>query len=149
MNDDVSYIKLTKGKVAIVDTDRYEHLIKHKWSTMCNGKNYYAVTSFGVGDGLRKNITMQQMIMNTPKGFCCFHLDGNSLNNTISNLKIITKREVTSRTIRNKSGLIGVTPTKWGRWNAQIYKYGKHYNLGTYDTPEEANGVYLSSLENL
>lgn len=41
----------------------------------------------------------------------------------------------------NASGVRGVCKTKSGRWKARITFRGKHYNLGTFDTLEEAAGA--------
>ena len=41
-----------------------------------------------------------------------------------------------------KSGVRGCYKTKTGKWTAQVYYYKKAYNLGTFDTLEEASAAY-------
>lgn len=81
------------------------------------------------------------------------HIDGNKLNNRISNL-----RDVSGSTNiqnqrkphkRNSTGFLGVTVdnrAKNGRkYMAQIVLGGKHKFLGLYETPELAHEAYLNA----
>jgi hypothetical protein len=45
----------------------------------------------------------------------------------------------------NLIGLKGVGTTNTGRFRARIRKDGKEYQIGTYDTPEEAHAAYVES----
>lgn len=77
-------IKLTKGKVALVDDDDFEHLSQFKWHTQQNG---YACRVVKI-NGKRKGIVMHRVIMNTPDGMETDHIDHNKLNNQKSNLRV-------------------------------------------------------------
>lgn len=84
---------------------------------------------------------------------CIDHIDGNGLNNRISNLR----EAVHSENARNrgaqrnsKSGIKGVSwHVESGRWQAKIQHHGKGKNLGYYATPEEAREAYCKAAKEL
>ena len=77
------------------------------------------------------------------------HIDGNKLNNRITNLRDVD-RAVNMQNLKTaqsnnlSSGLLGVYPNK-KRWGAKITVNRTVYLLGTHDTPEEAHQVYLGA----
>jgi len=80
------------------------------------------------------------------------HKDGVKLNNKISNIKIVTRRENVSvyfRRDRNKlsSKLAGVSWNKRDKkWYSQIYINGKRKYLGIFNTEIEASNAYQKEL---
>ena len=77
------------------------------------------------------------------------HIDGNSLNNKFSNLRMVTLRSNHRNRDRHLSGekLAGTHQRKdTGRWSTKIYKDGKEHHFGCYDTEEEAHNVYMREL---
>jgi len=68
------------------------------------------------------------------------------------NLRNVTKRTNQENRRRpgkgNKAGFLGVSPNG-KRWMATINSRGTHYYLGTFDTPEEAHGVYVEAKREL
>ena len=80
------------------------------------------------------------------------HINGDKLDNRISNLRPATRAEnQRNRGIakNNKAGFKGVYPNKHGRYEAGIKKNGKRIYLGTFDTPEEAHWAYMRKARNL
>lgn len=68
------------------------------------------------------------------------HINGNRLDNRISNLREVTRAEnCRNQKLRktNKSGVIGVIQ-KGSRWHANIMANGKQVFLGSFSTKEEA-----------
>jgi hypothetical protein len=70
------------------------------------------------------------------------HIDGNRLNNDVSNLRIVTNQQNSF----NRLNIKGYEP-RYGRFRATIKLNGKHIRLGTYDTEEEARQAYLRGKE--
>ena len=69
------------------------------------------------------------------------HIDGNGLNNRLSNLRDVTPLENARNRKRrsdNKSGVMGVCQVTSNIWQAQIVVGGKRENLGRFDSFESA-----------
>lgn len=73
------------------------------------------------------------------------HIDRNSLNNHISNLRCASYTLQNLNTIRNIQAK-GYCLTPSGKYQARITINYKTINLGLYDTAEEANQVFLVEL---
>jgi len=134
--------KPAKGYCAIVDPEDYAKLSQYHWQLHeRDGLGYAIRLQCG------KIIGMHREIMNFPDKKIVHHEDGNGLNNTKKNLKIVTIAEnnMCSRK-RNKSATSkykGVYFHKQrGKWKATI-KYDKiRKNLGSFNTEEEAARAY-------
>lgn len=83
------------------------------------------------------------------------HIDGNKSNNSISNLRVVTRQTNMQNQhrpqSRNKSGFLGVTFHKGaGRYMAECKAAdGKRYYLGLHDTAELAYAAYLEAKRKL
>lgn len=102
--------------------------------------------------GHKYNYYVHKIIANTflgdtPKGMEIHHIDGDSLNNNLSNLKFVTSRENNqNRKIKGKY-MMGTFIRPNGRFQAGICINGKRVCLGTYDTEQEAHMVYMKEAE--
>ncbi len=81
-DENVKYIPLTQGKVAIVDAEDYAWLSQHKWYLQKKGGNSYAVRREN-----GKMIRMHREIMQTPEGLVVDHKDGCGLHNRKCNMR--------------------------------------------------------------
>lgn len=137
-------IELTRGKVAIVDDEDYEMLMKWKWYAKYNRdtKSFYAAR--GGIDGNKKciSIAMHRVIMGARKGQQVDHGDHDTLNNQKFNLSLTDSsgnNKNTSRRADNTSGHCGVYwRNDYGKWRAQIMVNGKWIGLGHYDDWRDA-----------
>jgi len=91
-------------------------------------------------------LKMHRLLMEPRKGEFVDHIDGNTLNNCLDNLRLCRKQqnEFNSK-IRadNTSGYKGVCRFgDTGRWRAFINLNGKQYGLGLYSTKDEAADMY-------
>jgi len=81
------------------------------------------------------------------------HIDGDPLNNCLSNLRWCTRAENNrnvGKRITNTSGYTGVSFHKAsGKWQAYIYVNGKNKHLGLFHTKEEAAAVYEEAAKEL
>lgn len=142
-------IQLTKGKVALVDDDDYEELIKYKWHINKGNTTFYATRHI---EKIHKNkILMHRMIMNVPKEMFIDHIDGNGLNNQRSNLRIVTKRQNSQNKHMEKSSkYVGVSFDKdTNKWKASIQINKKIKNIGRFNNEEDAHNAYLKALEEI
>jgi hypothetical protein len=104
-------------------------------------------------DGIKKNHRINRIVYESFKGraipnLVIDHIDGNKLNNHISNLRQITTRENTSKghAIKSKYST-GVSYVKHLRkYKAEISISNVRYYLGLYDTEEKASIAYRTAL---
>lgn len=77
-----------------------------------------------------------------PEGMEIDHIDGNGLNNSIDNLRLVTKRGNhlnQPRSSKNTSGVAGVSwDNRRGKWAAYIGLHGAIKHLGYFDKIDDA-----------
>ena len=141
-------IQLTQGKVALVDDEDYEYLNQWKWyaNEWKRGK-LYAVRNVRKNKQYIGYESMHRLLSsNKDKKLVTDHINGNTLDNRKSNLRICTISENTkNRQIQknNKSGFKGVRYNeKLNKYRAEIYSNRKYYNLGYYIDPKDAAIAY-------
>ena len=105
-------IKLTKGKVALVDDEDFEYLNQWKWYCQENRYKhdtlYYAVRSKTINKH-RCLIMMHRVIMETSNELEVDHIDHNGLNNQKSNLRNCThSQNHMNKVSKGKSRYLGV-----------------------------------------
>jgi hypothetical protein len=130
-------IKLTQGKVALVDDEDYEWLNQWKWVAWKHRNTYYAVTHGGKANGKYFNLSMHRIILNVPEGLEIDHIDHNGLNNQKNNIRICTRSQNAKNIIkyRGRSEYKGVTFVRHRNIEyigSQIVSQGKRYWLGLF-----------------
>jgi len=139
-NDELRYIPLTRGLFAIVDAADYEWLSRHRWTAQGGGKPY-ACRRPTTG-----TIWMHRLIMQAPDGMVVDHIDGNSLNNRRSNLRICTPRQNTANRAKTRNGTSRFKGvhfcTRDRKWRAQIGVDGERRFIGDFDDEVEAARAY-------
>lgn len=142
-------IPLTRGFVALVD-DEDAFIAHYQWRAS-NAKTggVYGVRFERVN---RKPclfyIHRQVMGIEPGNPFIVDHMDGNSLNNQKSNLRITTVSENTRNRLKapnrkSSSQYMGVSKKPSGAWVARIKHDGKNKHLGTFRTEDEAHRARL------
>ena len=135
-------IKHKKASVpAYVDDWDYEVLKDRKWSLRIYKGKPYARTGFTnrilYPNKRQVYVDMHREIMWRPDGLFIDHIDGNSLNNQRSNLRVCTSSQNQlnrGKLTNNKSGYKGVYWHKSSsKWAVQIAIDQKNYHLGTSD----------------
>lgn len=146
-------IKLTQGKVALVDDEDYEWLNQWRWHARKDSKTYYAGRSVYMGGGSKnpriRTISMHRLIINIPDGIDVDHIDHDGLNNQKHNLRIATRTQNQyNRTSRHGSSskYKGVTilqkGKEKGRISAEIRCGKKRICLGHFRNEEDAARAY-------
>ena len=157
--EDPSYrlIPLTRGQFAMVDPEDYEELSKFNWHAVWSrGSNtFYAVRTVIFPDGKRRSILMHRQIMDSflsqVAGLEIDHRNHDGLDNRRCNIRVATRSQNSWNRQPGsigKSGYRGVSYSKSTnkKWRAVISKNGRHYQLGLFDTPEEASAAYQSAV---
>ena len=130
-------IKLTQGKVALVDNEDFSYLSQWSW---CYNKGY-AVRSLNPG-----KVRMHRLINNTPDGFVTDHIDHNKLNNQRINLRTANSSQNISNSKIHKDNVHGFKGIVWSglrnKWKARIIVNRKEIHLGLFQTKKEAAEAY-------
>jgi len=133
-------IKLTQGRMAIVDDDDYERLQQWKWC--CSGNGYVIRHR----PGHESVILMHREVLGTPDGIDTDHINGNKLDNRKENLRFCNGSQNMAnqgKLSNNTSGYKGVTWDKLNKkWKSQIKVYGINIHLGRFINVEDAANAY-------
>lgn len=107
VHNDICYILLATGDVAVCDAKFYHKVKDKNWTLM--GGGYPSYTKYDV-DGSKETIKLHYLIV----GKFYDHKDGNKLNNRLSNLRKATYKQNNA----NRSKRIGCSsPYKGVRWD--------------------------------
>jgi hypothetical protein len=132
----IRLIPLTKGQVAIVDTDRYEWASQWKWHAHYGHGAYYAVRKTRRAEPKKY---LHRQLLGEPDGEVD-HINGNTLDCRMQNLRTCTRSQNNANRSplkNNTSGYPGVY--RYGdHWEARIYLGHKIIHLGHFATKEEA-----------
>lgn len=142
-------IKLSQGKVAIVDDCDFERLNGWNWYLNSYG---YAVRHEVVSIARKRpSVLMHRVIADTPPGMHTDHINGNKLDNRRCNLRICTAAQNISNTgLRsdNSSGCKGVYWRKSiSKWCVQISVKGKRLHVGYFSCIEAARKAYAEAAD--
>src|SRR4030042_4648755 len=141
-------IKLSKGKVALVDDADYKWLNQWKW-TFNGGR--YAVRMPSRKLGKRKFIFMHHEVLSLhgifiPKGMQTDHINNNGLDNQYFNLRICNDSQNKANIPIKRNNTSGYKGVHWNKqnkkWHVQIRIGGTTRFLGYYDDIKEAAEVY-------
>jgi len=145
-------IKLTQGKVTMVNDEDFEYLNQWKWCATKKSNSYYATTRSKKTLKFKdKNmILIHQIILERMLGHKNFemvdHIDGDGLNNQRSNLRPATYQENNMNRLKgeNKSSVYkGVYKhSKCSGYISQIILNRYNIYLGYFNTEEEAAEAY-------
>lgn len=136
-------IPLTQGKFAIIDAADFEKVGHFKWHFSNDG---YARRNESRKITGNKHVTlkMHRVLLDCPADMHVDHIDGNGLNNTRANIRIVTaKQNMWNRRVKStsKTGSRGVTFAK-GKYHVKIVKDSKELCLGSFLSLAEATEAY-------
>lgn len=139
------FIATNKTKVLFeIDDEDYDKVSAYKWHTKKSRPNSGIYIRRRAG---QRSISLTSCILGVDPSIIIDHIDGNTLNNKKSNLRITTN----TNNVRNQrkhlnstSGYKGVTWDKsHNKWMAQIRVSHKNYFIGYYDDPLSAHNAYF------
>ena len=135
-------INTSNGYTFSVDEQDFENVSKWKWIVIKKHNVFYVVRNVYIGGG-RSNKKYKRLYLhrflfgNDCDGKIVDHLDGNGLNNSRSNLRIVSHQQ----NLRNREGCqsnskSGYRGVYWHKqrekWAASIRHNGKNISLGLY-----------------
>lgn len=126
-------VKFSNCDEEFVCDEQFEKLMKkYTWS-----KGHYGYPCAFIKG---KCTTLHSLIMKKQKGMDIDHLNRNTKDNRLENLRVVTHAENMfnrKRQINNKSGVTGVYFSE-NRWISQIYVKGRKITIGRYKSKEDA-----------
>jgi hypothetical protein len=142
----MKFIRLTQGKIAMVDDEDFEWLSESSWHYSKSNKEDRYGYAKRPGTGKTALDRMHRVIMKARDGVDVDHVDGNGINNQKSNLRICTKHQNRFNTkipSANTSGFKGVGFHKKARkWRARVKLNGKENHIGLFVDKIEAAKAY-------
>jgi hypothetical protein len=129
-------IKLSQGKVAMVDDSDYDYLMKWKWCAQKSKQTFYAVRN--------PNIKMHRVIMCTPEDMQIDHINGNGLDNQKYNLRNCTPNQNRKNRKRRKNGTSKYKGVCYHRGGIEASAWANNtkYIIGYFKTEEAAAMAY-------
>lgn len=143
-------IRLTKGYITTIDRADAD-LCQHKWCITNEEWTYARRLSKGSMILLHHVILERVLGRALVEGEYADHVDGDTLNNRRSNLRVanIFENAQNRRVYKNSTSQIkGVYPCK-GKWRAAIQAFGKRKHLGYFENPELAKAAYDKAAQEL
>jgi hypothetical protein len=153
----VKVITLSRNKTTTIPDELFEEITKFKWCAIETAGKFYAVRNRDGKEGKGHLVYLHRevwMLANgpIPQGLMIDHIDGNGLNNDLSNLRICTcAQNQRNQKIRvHSSQYKGVSRCKgYEKWTARIFFMGKHIHLGRFDEEKDAASAYDSKAREL
>lgn len=142
-------IKLTQGKIAIVDDDMFDYLNQWKW--FCY--NGYAARNLPRNKHRLRKLFMHHLIISPPDGMEIDHKNRNRSDNRRDNLRVCShSQNIMNRDIlpNNTSGKKGVSWDKVNnKWRAVIKYNYKYIHIGRYNNIEDASDAFHKKAKEL
>lgn len=151
-------IKLTQGKVALVDDDVFEEVNKFKWCLIRQAtkgrynQTYYAIRHYKDENQKKRLQRMHRYIWYLKTGemtkLDIDHINTNGLDNRLENLRLVTRSQNGENRRINKqpnksSKYKGVTWRKRDeKWNVRISINNTRIHVGDFKNEEEAEHAY-------
>lgn len=135
-------LKISKGKEVLVDIDDFETVAQYRWKASQSSCRWYAKRNARSGSTSRV-LAMHRLIMGAKIGECVDHINGDSLDNRKSNLRLCTRSENQWAKRKNYKGsnskYRGVYWDKRDRrYIAQVTFKWKRYHVGSFTSEIEA-----------
>ena len=138
-------IKLTQGKVALVDNKDFKFLNQWKWHAIKIDSIYYACRKNSIGESPQR-IFMHRVLLKAKADQLIDHKDTDGLNNQKENLRFCTRSENARNRKSMKKSTSKYLGVSWdkekSRWRGNITKNGKNIKLGTFKIEKEAAVIY-------
>lgn len=132
-------IKLTQGKVALVDDWEYETLSDYLWHADLKGKVYYAVRT-------NPRAYMHHLLLPAISGYQVDHVDRNGLNNQKHNLRYCTYEQNQMNRRIQSGGTSRYKGVSWDKhkckWEVNIRRKPRSVFLGYFKSEKEAALAY-------
>jgi hypothetical protein len=141
-------ISIGKFEVIISACD-VEKIRAHSWHKTGNPKSGGPYFSYTTSRPEHKEIRLHRFIVDCPPEFHVDHINGNTLDNRRSNLRICTQEENKRNRRKSSNSSSGYKGVFWDnhykKWGSSIQVNHKRIYLGRFDNPEKAYEAYVAA----
>lgn len=134
----IVHIPLNTGHTVIVNAVDAPLVSGKRWTRNTNSCG----TSYAMRRNGKRTEMMHRLIMGEPAGMDVDHRDGDGLNNTRENLRVVTRKQNLLNVARAKknsrTGVLNVIPYKETRFQVRLHIDGHSRHFGVFDTLDEA-----------
>jgi hypothetical protein len=142
---DYCKIPLTKSQFAKVDPEDYIWLAQFRWHCKVNKDAIYAVRCV-TENGRERRIYLHRLLMNTPEGKVCDHINHDGLDDRKDNLRNCSIGENNANRRRLKKGSSQYIGVSWDKrrkiWTAHAKINGEDKYLGSFEVEADAARAY-------
>lgn len=133
-------INTDKGVEVLISAKSFELVKDYEWK-LNNGYVYRDVVN---NDDSRTRLYLHRIVTRAPNGLVVDHINGNTLDNRLENLRICTTAENVRNRVkpRNSTNSYKGVRNRCGNYEASIGSGDTHKYLGTYKTEEDAAIAY-------
>lgn len=138
---------------ALISTNKLEHVkeFPNSWYANWekNTQSFYVRGWLPKFNGKQIPVRLHRWVTDSTDGMMVDHINHDGLINTDSNLRIVTNAENTqnkqSANRNSKSGILGVSWNKHGKWVSQLMVDNKKIYLGCFDDVHEAENIIIEA----
>lgn len=138
----VKEIPLTQGKVALVDDEDYERVIKYKWYACKNSNTYYVKHTINH----HSKFLLHRFILGVKSNEQVDHINNNGLDCRRCNLRITTQSQNLMNAKKRPNTSSKYKGVNWckqtHKWSAKIQVNGKRKHLGRFSNEDDAGKAY-------
>lgn len=154
----VIFVPYKGGRVEVlIDANRVRDVADFKWTIRFNkdgGIPYVSGYRFlgRRGYKLRQDVYLHRLLTKAPPGMVVDHINGDTLDNTSENLRVVThaeNRQNITVPAWSATGVRNVYPLPNGKYRVQIGHGGQLYSFGSYDSLYEAEQVAIRERQKL
>jgi hypothetical protein len=141
-------ISIGKFEVIVSACDA-ERIRAHRWHRSASKAQEGPYFAYTTPRPEHKEIRLHRFIADCPPDLYVDHINGNTLDNRRSNLRICTLGENNCNRRKSKNSSSGYKGVFWDnhykKWGSSIQVNNKRINLGRFDDPEKAYEAYVAA----
>ena len=135
---EVAILQLTQGHRTMFDAKLAHIVSKSNWTSRKKRNHYYA-TGRVDGKSTEMHRVLFYLVNGKPgKGFVIDHVNGDSLDNRLENLRAVSYSINAANSVRKGNLMRGISRDRTGKWRVRFCRNGVRHEKGGFESPESA-----------
>jgi hypothetical protein len=145
IDGDAAFIFIKEGMEAAIDAADIPLVQGKRWRVAISKAGHPYVCTGQSPNGTF--VMLHRLLLTPPRDRFVDHVDGNTLNNRRSNLRLATGRQNNANRVAARNNRLGVKGVvrECQRYKAEIWSNGQRHRLGSFATAEEASAAYFGA----